>query len=245
MAKEEVLDDRTTEPEVATEEVKTEEGAKVVPETTDAIKPETEKWRSLLPANMRNDKRLSGNSIGEAISKLLEKEPPKESEGKDQPVKTDAVEEYSFTNKFDEAVDPDGRLTKNVMDALKGLELPNDQVDKVLGAVGQSYKGYMDDLKKNGPEAKEKTLKTIWGDKYDNNKAASERAYKVLVKEGSPLQEMLKQTRQDIDPTVEMIFAEIGKTISETNPPLSHEASTGIKKQGWLNRENDKLPWKQ
>jgi hypothetical protein len=213
--------------------------------------PQTQKWMSQLPDGLKGDERLSKyNSLGDAIKALLDgsgtkkadegKEPS--TEGKDQEPEGTGTN-YAFTKQFSKEADADGSLEKGLADALKSLGLPQDQADKIHGAVVDYSNGNMERLKTHGKELCEQVLRQSWGDKYDAKLAAMKRAYGKLVPDGSDLDKGLKMTQADNNPFVAQLLSTIGESISEHQPLQPDSIRVPRDAASFLVREHENYPW--
>lgn len=213
--------------------------------TPASMQPENPKWMSQLPDELKGNEKLSKyNSLGEALSALLDgskgdtKDAGKGQQGNEPDV------EYNFSKDLSDSDDPDGIVRNTMKDAIKNMKLPQEEADKVYSSFVDTYAKIEEGVKKNAAEVCEKELKETWGDKYDENMASMKRAYKSLVPEGSDLDKGLKSTMAENNPFVVDLLAKIGKSISEHDPPRSKAVGQVKQKTGgFLTRENETYPW--
>jgi hypothetical protein len=207
--------------------------------------PDTPKWLSQLPDELKGDERLAGfNSLGEAMKTLLDgSKTSTEGDGSEGQEGDPSPVDYEFSKDFPETVDPEGVVKNTLKEAFGEMKLSKEQADKLYSNFVDSFNGIEEKMKNNAAEKCEQALKDNWGDKYDENLASMKRAYKSLVPEGSDLEKGLEMTLAKNNPYVIDLLAQVGKSISEHDPPRSSAVGEIQESNGFLRRENEKYPW--
>jgi hypothetical protein len=212
--------------------------------TPEIGQPATQKWMSQLPDELKGNAELAKHSsLGDALKHFLDGSKAESKEGGNGSQDANPVTDYKFTKAFVKEADYDGTLSKNLSETFKSLGLKQEQAEPIYNALVDIQNKNIEAFKTKGNEMCEKTLKEVWGDKYDGKLASMKRAYGKLVKEGSDIDKGLKMTGAENNPFVAQLLADIGESISEHNPPNRSSVGSKQSSSGFLSRENEAYPW--